>query len=90
MNVGAAGGMVLHAVVQEPQNYDTPPDDGFRDFVDVAAIAIPLALIALVTAMLWPSAKRWFRHRMRRHRRRKRRAAITNNQSPTTSHQPPN
>ena len=57
------------AVLQ--QALTTSPDDTFRDFLDVAGIAIPLAVVVLVVALSWPTMKRWVRHR--RHRRRHRR-----------------
>jgi len=64
---------VFVAIVQQPQTVEPPsPDDTFRDLVDVAGIAVPLAAAVLLGAISWPGVRRWFRHRMRRHRRRKR------------------
>ena len=68
--------MVAFAVTQEP--FPAEPDAGgsaFQDLVDVAAIAIPLALIMLVLAMTSSRLKRWFRHHvLHRGRRRRRRS----------------
>jgi hypothetical protein len=63
---------VLVALVQEPQVFEQPiRDDSFHDILDVAGIAIPLALAVLLLAVGWPGLKRWTRHRIRRHRRRR-------------------
>lgn len=61
------------AIVQQAPEIESPSDDTFRDLVDVAGIAVPLAVAVLIAAVSWPSVKRWFRHRTRRQRRRKRR-----------------
>lgn len=62
---------MLVAFAQQPQTTELPtPDDTFRDLLDVAGIAISLALVVLVIAVTWPGIKRWLRHRLRRHRRR--------------------
>jgi hypothetical protein len=67
-------GSVLVAIVQQtPVLEQTSSDDTFRDLVDVAGVAVPLAAAVLIAAVSWPNVKRWFRHRTRRHRRRKRR-----------------
>jgi hypothetical protein len=67
-----AGGVVLVAVVQQPQTFEqASPDDTFRDVLDVAAVAVPLAVVVLLVAVTWPGIKRWARHRMRRRRRRR-------------------
>jgi hypothetical protein len=63
--------MVLVAIAQQLQPPESPTDDGFRDVLDVAGIAIPLALVVLLVAVGWPGIKRWARHRWRRHRRRR-------------------
>lgn len=60
------------ATIQQAPELESSSDDTFRDLVDVAAIAVPLAVVVLIAAVTWPSLKRWFRHRTRRHRRRKR------------------
>ena len=66
---------MLLAITQEPQSFEEPtPDDTFRAFVDVAGIAIPLAVLVLLSAMSWPNVRRWVRHRIRRRRRRRRNA----------------
>jgi hypothetical protein len=70
--------MLAIALTQEP--YPVEPDPGssaFQDLVDVAAIAVPLALVMLVFAMTSGRLKRWFRHRVlhRGRRRRRRRSA---------------
>jgi len=63
---------VLVAYAQQPQTLEPPtPDDTFRDVLDVAGVAIPLALVVLLVAVSWPSMKRWARHRLRRRRRRR-------------------
>ena len=63
---------MLLAIAQQPQRFDaSAPDDTFRDVLDVAGVAIPLALVVLLLAVTWPSMKRWVRHRMRRRRRRR-------------------
>jgi len=62
---------VLVAVAQQPQTFEqSAPDDTFRDVLDVAGVAIPLALAVLLLAVSWPGMKRWARHRIRRRRRR--------------------
>ena len=66
------------AIIQQAPELESPSDDTFRDLVDVAAIAVPLAVAVLIAAVTWPSLKRWFRHRSRRHRRRKRRTVASN------------
>jgi peptidoglycan/LPS O-acetylase OafA/YrhL len=64
--------VVLVAVVQQPQTFEqASPDDTFRDVLDVAVVAVPLALVVLLVAVTWPGIKRWARHRMRRRRRRR-------------------
>ena len=70
--------MLAIALTQEP--YPVEPDPGssaFQDLVDVAAIAVPLALVMLVFAMTSGRLKRWFRHRVlhRGRPRRRRRSA---------------
>jgi hypothetical protein len=69
--------MLAIALIQEP--YPVEPDPGssaFQDLVDVAAIAVPLALVMLVFAMTSGRLKRWFRHRvLHRGRRRRRRSS---------------
>ncbi|HKW09596.1 MAG TPA: hypothetical protein VJO33_04400 [Gemmatimonadaceae bacterium] len=63
---------MLIAVVQQPQTFDqATPDDTFRDVLDVAGVAVPLALGVLLLAVSWPGLKRWVRHRLRRRRRRR-------------------
>ena len=63
---------MLVAVAQQPQRFEqSAPDDTFRDVLDVAGVAIPLALAVLLLAVGWPSIKRWTRHRIRRRRRRR-------------------
>ena len=63
---------MLVALAQQPQTFEqSTPDDTFRDVLDVAAVAIPLALAVLLLAVSWPNIKRWARHRMRRRRRRR-------------------
>jgi len=63
---------VLIAVIQQPQTFDqATPDDTFRDVLDVAGVAVPLALGVLLLAVSWPGLKRWVRHRLRRRRRRR-------------------
>jgi len=63
---------VFVAVVQQPHTFDqATPDDTFRDVLDVASIAVPLAVVVLLVAAGWPSLKRWARHRIRRRRRRR-------------------
>jgi len=63
---------VLLAVAQQPRTYEqATPDDTFRDVLDVASVAVPLALAVLLIAVSWPSMKRWARHRIRRRRRRR-------------------
>jgi hypothetical protein len=70
--------LVLVAFAQQPQTTELPtPDDTFRDLLDVAGVAISLALVVLVIAVTWPGIKRWARHRMRRHRRRRHQSAHT-------------
>ena len=66
------------AIIQQAPELESPSDDTFRDLVDVAAIAVPLAVAVLIAAVTWPSLKRWFRHRSRRQRRRKRRTVESN------------
>jgi hypothetical protein len=70
--------MLALALIQEP--YPAEPDPGssaFQDLVDVAAIAVPLALVMLVVAMTSGRLKRWFRHRvLHRGRRRRRRSSM--------------
>lgn len=66
--------MFVAIVQQSPDFEQTSSDDTFRDLVDVASVAIPLAVAVLIAAVSWPNVKRWFRHRSRRHRRRKRRS----------------
>ncbi|HEY7233373.1 MAG TPA: hypothetical protein VH539_04445 [Gemmatimonadaceae bacterium] len=62
---------MLIAVVQQPPTFDqATPDDTFRDVLDVAGVAVPLALGVLLLAVSWPGLKRWARHRLRRRRRR--------------------
>lgn len=62
---------MLVALVQEPQRFGPPEsDDTFRDVLDVAGVAVPLALVVLLVAVGWPGIKRWARHRLRRRRRR--------------------
>src|SRR3954470_12183277 len=69
--------MLAIALIQEP--FPVEPDPGssaFQDLVDVAAIAVPLALVMLVLAMTSGRLKRWFRHRvLHRGRRRRRRSS---------------
>jgi hypothetical protein len=63
---------VLVALAQQPQRFEqSAPDDTFRDVLDVAGVAIPLALGVLLLAVSWPGMKRWARHRIRRRRRRR-------------------
>lgn len=62
------------AIIQQSPEFESPSDDTFRDLVDVASVAVPLAVAVLIAAVTWPSVKRWFRHRTRRQRRRKRRS----------------
>jgi hypothetical protein len=63
---------VLLAQVQQPQPFEPPaPDDTFRDILDVAGVAIPLAVAVLLIAVSWPSMKRWARHRIRRRHKRR-------------------
>ncbi|MFL5613267.1 MAG: hypothetical protein ACJ796_06365 [Gemmatimonadaceae bacterium] len=62
---------MLVALAQEPQRFGPPEaDDTFRDVLDVAGVAVPLALVVLLVAVGWPSIKRWARHRLRRRRRK--------------------
>jgi hypothetical protein len=64
--------VVLVAVIQQPRTFDqATPDDAFRDVLDVAGVAVPLAVVVLLVAVGWPGIKRWARHRMRRRRRRR-------------------
>ena len=69
--------MLAIALVQEPYPAEADPGgSAFQDLVDVAAIAIPLALVMLVFAMTSGRMKRWFRHRvLHRGRRRRRRSS---------------
>ena len=63
---------MLIAVTQQPSAVETQTtDDTFRDVLDVAAVAVPLALALLLIAVTWPGLKRWARHRLRRRRRRR-------------------
>lgn len=63
---------MLVALVQEPRPFEPgAQDDTFRDILDVAGVAIPLALAVLIIAVGWPSVKRWLRHYVRRRRRRR-------------------
>jgi hypothetical protein len=63
---------VLIALAQQARALEaSTPDDTFRDVLDVAGVAIPLALVVLLIAVSWPSIKRWARHRIRRRRRRR-------------------
>ena len=63
---------MLVALVQEAQAFEPPAqDDTFRDILDVAGVAVPLAFAVLLLAVSWPSIKRWTRHRIRRRRRRR-------------------
>jgi hypothetical protein len=61
--------------VQPPESQGS--DDTFRDVLDVAGVAIPLALAVLLLAVSWPGMKRWARHRWRRRRRRRHHDAHT-------------
>ncbi|HEY2855600.1 MAG TPA: hypothetical protein VGJ18_22345 [Gemmatimonadaceae bacterium] len=66
---------MLVAYAQQPASPEPPaPDDTFRDVLDVAGVAIPLALVVLVIAASWPNLRRWARHRLRRRRRRRQHA----------------
>ena len=67
---------MLVAYTQQPASEPTP-DDTFRDVLDVAGVAIPLALVVLVIAASWPNLRRWARHRLRRRRRRRQQHANT-------------
>ena len=69
-----AGGVVLAYALQQ-QTLDSTPDNTFRDLLDVAGIAVPLALVILLAAVSWPGIKRWVRHRVHRRRRRRNRDA---------------
>jgi hypothetical protein len=63
---------VLVALVQEPRTLEPPSQDNtFRVMLDVAGVAIPLAIGVLLVAVSWPTFKRWVRHRIRRRRRRR-------------------
>jgi hypothetical protein len=62
---------VLVTYAQQPQPVDpATSDDAFHDILDVAGVAVPLALAILITAVAWPGVRRWVRHRLRRRRRR--------------------
>jgi hypothetical protein len=62
---------MLVTYTQQPQAADpNTGDDPLHDILDVAGVAVPLALAILVAAVLWPSMRRWVRHRIRRRRRR--------------------
>ena len=67
--------MLAIALAQEPYAGEMDPGgSAFQDLVDVAAIAVPLALVMLLFAMTSGRLKRWFRHRvLHRGRRRRRR-----------------
>ena len=69
--------MLLAIVQQTPDFEQTSSDHTFRDLLDVAGVAIPLAIAVLFAAVSWPNIKRWFRHRTRRQRRRKRRTVAS-------------
>ena len=63
---------MLIAFAQQSPTVEPPTaDDTFRDVLDVAAIAVPLAVVLLLVAVSWPGLKRWARHRLRRRRRRR-------------------
>lgn len=68
---------MLVAYAQQPASPEPTPDDTFRDVLDVAGVAIPLALVVLVIAASWPNIRRWARHRLRRRRRRRQQHADT-------------
>jgi hypothetical protein len=75
--------VVLVAVIQQPRTFDqATPDDAFRDVLDVAGVAVPLAVVVLLVAVGWPGMKRWARHRIRRRRRRRHHDA--HHDAPTT------
>lgn len=65
--------LVTYALQQ--QTSDPSPDNTFRDLLDVAGVAVPLALVILLAAVSWPGIKRWVRHRAHRRRRRRHRDA---------------
>jgi hypothetical protein len=69
--------MLVIALTQEPSPVEPDPgSSAFQDLVDVAAVAVPLALVMLVFAMTSGRLKRWFRHRvLHRGRRRRRRSS---------------
>jgi hypothetical protein len=59
------------AIVQLPPKTDTRGSDTFSDIIDVGGVVIPLTIVVVVLAVIWPGMKRWFRHRARRRRRRR-------------------